>query len=486
MPNSKNYDLDIDTSLGGNNASDYVISSQKAIKDYVDNHSGGGTVDQIYDPTSVNAQSGVAINGAGFLQNTATGTNSLNIGGTATAYNYCVSIGSGAEAKGVDSTIIGYQANGKGIVIGKQASTLYNNVLSYGIVIGDAALLLGTSSVSIGLASSAGNYATAIGGTLASASADHSTAIGSQAYSYANSSIQIGYGTNSTAKTLSIGFYDNNTPTNYQLLDGTTGLIPLDRISVMTGADGTNAGAKGLVPQPSVTDNNKFLKGDGTWAVPPSDVFVATYGTTTYADVLTAYNAGKIIFCSQDSTITMLYSYSSSSNSFLFSRNNYTSSTATPQNLYYTLTANGWTVSIYDLEKTSNKVTSISSSSTDTQYPSAKVTYDSILKYQLNEDINTLSNGTISLSYSKPLHKRVVSANTTFTFSTTNLTLSSSVAYTFELVVTMSTAYSLTFPNSVSWQDGETPDMSATGTYYFAFRTIDAGTTWHGSLEGKW
>ena len=40
MPSTQHYDLDIDTSLGGNNASDYIIPSQKAIKDYVDNHSG--------------------------------------------------------------------------------------------------------------------------------------------------------------------------------------------------------------------------------------------------------------------------------------------------------------------------------------------------------------------------------------------------------------------------------------------------------------
>jgi len=33
-----------------------------------------------------------------------------------------------------------------------------------------------------------------------------------------------------------------------------------------TGADGTNAGAAGLVPAPATTDNTKFLKGDGTWA----------------------------------------------------------------------------------------------------------------------------------------------------------------------------------------------------------------------------
>lgn len=39
-----NYDLDIDTTLGGNNASDYVVPSQKAIKAYVDNSTGGNVM----------------------------------------------------------------------------------------------------------------------------------------------------------------------------------------------------------------------------------------------------------------------------------------------------------------------------------------------------------------------------------------------------------------------------------------------------------
>lgn len=41
MVTTNHYDLDIDTTLGGNNASDYIIPSQKAIKSYVDNTSGG-------------------------------------------------------------------------------------------------------------------------------------------------------------------------------------------------------------------------------------------------------------------------------------------------------------------------------------------------------------------------------------------------------------------------------------------------------------
>jgi hypothetical protein len=59
MSSTKNYDLDIDTTLGGNSASDYIIPSQKAIKSYVDNHI--PTIDQAYNPASTNAQSGTAV-----------------------------------------------------------------------------------------------------------------------------------------------------------------------------------------------------------------------------------------------------------------------------------------------------------------------------------------------------------------------------------------------------------------------------------------
>lgn len=46
--------------------------------------------------------------------------------------------------------------------------------------------------------------------------------------------------------------------------------------SAMTGADGSNAGASGLVPAPTATDNTKFLRGDGTWAAASSSTSVST------------------------------------------------------------------------------------------------------------------------------------------------------------------------------------------------------------------
>ena len=58
--------------------------------------------------------------------------------------------------------------------------------------------------------------------------------------------------------------------------------------SAFTGADGTDAGTSGLVPAPTATDNNKFLKGDGTWSSLSSgsrlivDSFTATANQTTF------------------------------------------------------------------------------------------------------------------------------------------------------------------------------------------------------------
>lgn len=134
------------------------------------------TVDQVYDSTSANAQSGVAIKGAKFIQNTATGTNALTVGGTASSATSAVNIGLASTAGGGYSTAVGYYAAANG-----------------------------ARCTSVG-------YGARIGGSTSDA-------------------IQIGNGNNSTAKSLSIGFYNTG---NYQLLDGTTGLIPYQRINAIT------------------------------------------------------------------------------------------------------------------------------------------------------------------------------------------------------------------------------------------------------------
>lgn len=67
-----NYGLSTDTTLGGNSPSDIISPSEKAIKTYVDNHSGGGgasTLDDLSDVTISSASSGQVLgyNGTGWV-----------------------------------------------------------------------------------------------------------------------------------------------------------------------------------------------------------------------------------------------------------------------------------------------------------------------------------------------------------------------------------------------------------------------------------
>ena len=196
-------------------------------------------------------------------------------------------------------------------------------------------------SVAIGSATSSSNACKATGdgavavGFQAQATATTSTAIGVDTKATALGAIQIGKGTNSTANTLYIGFNNSGVTANYQLLDGTTGLIPIERI-----------------PQG-----------------------IQTISTTT---------------------------------------------------------------------------------------------------------------GTITLVDRISLYKLTPSAATTLTFIDTTTSYVDK-AYTFELCIDMSSAaYAITFPSSVTWQGGTTPNLSNAGIYFFTFRTIDGGTTWLGSLQGSW
>lgn len=106
---------------------------------------------------------------------------------------------------------------------------------------------------------------------------------------------------------------------------------------------------------------------------------------------------------------------------------------------------------------------------------------------QTIQDIQTLTSGTITLDKTKSIYIYTPSANTTFTFNLASGTVTSTQTFTFELYVNMSSSvYSLTFPTSLTWQGGNAPDTTSTGKYLFVFRTLDAGTTWIGNLQGTW
>ena len=70
---------------------------------------------------------------------------------------------------------------------------------------------------------------------------------------------------------------------NGQILkyNSTSGKWENASLSAFTGADGTNAGAAGLVPAPAATDNTKYLKGDGTWETIKSAPDIDSLSITT-------------------------------------------------------------------------------------------------------------------------------------------------------------------------------------------------------------
>lgn len=150
---------------------------------------GGGTVDQTYDPTSTNAQSGTAVAEAvaPALKNTATGTSALTILGSAATEEAATNIGVQSRAKK------------NGLAVGRSA----NANAQTAIAIGSFSTANSQSSIVIGFA---GNV-----------------------QSNCQNSIQLGNGINSTANSFQVF--------TFQLLDGTTGLIPAERIG--TGYDAT-------------------------------------------------------------------------------------------------------------------------------------------------------------------------------------------------------------------------------------------------------
>lgn len=162
---------------------------------------GGGTVDQTYDPTSTNAQSGTAVAEAvaPALKNTATGTNSLTIlSSTPASGSSSINIGANSKTNNSSSAVaLGNQALCNGIMataIGGQANALANS----SIAIGGFTFANGIESIAIG------------------------TGNGLVCRSDGNQSIQLGVGTNKTAKTLQVW--------SHPLLDGNTGKIPNDRL----------------------------------------------------------------------------------------------------------------------------------------------------------------------------------------------------------------------------------------------------------------
>ena len=156
------------------------------------------TVDQTYNSASANPQSGVAINGAGFLKNTATGSNSICILGNAS----------------------GDASGSRSVSIGTDSYASQNNC----VAIGNYAAATGYTSVAVGMCQATANYA-----------------------------IQLGTGKNVDANTFSVGL--SNT-TNYRLLNS-NGTIPGERMALQ-GTEAPTTATVGSVGQFYVDTTNQI------------------------------------------------------------------------------------------------------------------------------------------------------------------------------------------------------------------------------------
>jgi len=113
------------------------------------------------------------------------------------------------------------------------------------------------------------------------------------------------------------------------------------------------------------------------------DVFVATYGTTTYSEISQANASGKVVLLKYDNDTEDLV-FTLSSDSY---ENGYHTFSALYSNADQSIShaevrvsdQDVWSGPVYkDVESLDHKVNSISAASTNAQYPSAKAVYDAI------------------------------------------------------------------------------------------------------------
>ena len=108
--------------------------------------------------------------------------------------------------------------------------------------------------------------------------------------------------------------------------------------------------------------------------IPADKIFIATYGTTTYADILAAYNAGKAVFVnkSDEQLIMPLILIDATNASFGGEISGY--------QMYFAKCSNSdvWSKNMYSAELLSNRVSSWQATPSNNKYPTEKLVKDSL------------------------------------------------------------------------------------------------------------
>lgn len=101
-----------------------------------------------------------------------------------------------------------------------------------------------------------------------------------------------------------------------------------------------------------------------------SEVFCATYNSTTAAEIGNAYSAGKLVVCVYSNRV---YTLSEKDATYYYFDSIYRLS---DKWIRCKIADDSWGTGSDSAQNANNKVTSISASSTNSQYPSAKAVYD--------------------------------------------------------------------------------------------------------------
>lgn len=224
------------------------------------------------------------------IANNATGSNALTILGVAGIGANGINIGTGSRGA-YNGVAIGNTAatyGGSDIAIGQNATSNLGDA----IVIGHNAESFSPYTVTMG-------YGSINGGSAAVDDATESIAIGMYAINRHQDSIALGCRAVSSAdKQFMVGFGldQSDNPLMYELLDGTTGKIPNARINAMVGATSLAAGSAGLVPAPTTSDVDKYLKGDGTWAAVSGGGIQNTTASAGSIGLITSNSVGTNAF----------------------------------------------------------------------------------------------------------------------------------------------------------------------------------------------
>jgi len=112
------------------------------------------------------------------------------------------------------------------------------------------------------------------------------------------------------------------------------------------------------------------------------------------------------------------------------------------------------------------------------------ISSNTIITKDIISEMAAISESNVALTLGKSIYSKTISENTTFTFDLTNLGTLTNKVVTFELFLTMSTIYTLTWPQNLTWV--VQPNFNQTGKFLVAVRTLDGGSTYIANLEAKW